>query len=99
MCEIAANSVRMSGFDSIKEHALGHNWRLPGPEGNDIRSTHLLLFFFFRVFCLGLAPLFVVFTALRRTNVPNIRVAYRWETLAEEVKMACRTSVQSSSPV
>ena len=40
MCEIAANSVRMSGFDrAFKEHALGTHWEKHGPEGNDIKSV------------------------------------------------------------
>lgn len=42
MCEIAANSVRTSGFsDSDKAHWLGTTWRLPGPLGNQIRQSNV----------------------------------------------------------
>lgn len=59
MCELAKNSVLMSGFeDCVKQHWLGVNFHEEGPAGNDIT----------------------------RSNVPNIRVAYRHETLVEELK-------------
>ncbi|CAM9437159.1 unnamed protein product, partial [Lampetra planeri] len=51
MCELARNSVLMSGFPLELERE--------GPPGNDIR----------------------------RTNVPDIRVAYRHETLSQELAM------------
>ncbi|XP_014673024.1 PREDICTED: AMP deaminase 2-like [Priapulus caudatus] len=58
MCELARNSVMMSGFSrEVKQHWLGENYRLPGVQGNDIT----------------------------RTNVPDIRVAYRHETMCEEL--------------
>uniref|UniRef100_A0A8C4WY44 AMP deaminase n=1 Tax=Eptatretus burgeri TaxID=7764 RepID=A0A8C4WY44_EPTBU len=58
MCELARNSVLMSGFPSeTKYHWLGTNYQKEGPEGNDIRQT----------------------------NVPNIRVAFRHETLCQEL--------------
>ena len=51
MCELARNSVLMSGFEpENKEYWLGPNYRREGVAGNDIK----------------------------RTNVPNIRVAYRY---------------------
>ncbi|ODV60392.1 AMP deaminase [Ascoidea rubescens DSM 1968] len=57
MCELARNSVLMSGFeDEIKRNWLGDNYIKRGPEGNDIQKT----------------------------NVPNIRLAYRYETLMTE---------------
>ncbi|XP_043932805.1 AMP deaminase 2 isoform X3 [Protopterus annectens] len=60
MCELARNSVLMSGFShKVKSHWLGPNYNKEGPEGNDIR----------------------------RTNVPDIRVAYRHETLCEELTL------------
>nr|XP_023497226.1 AMP deaminase 2 isoform X1 [Equus caballus] len=60
MCELARNSVLMSGFShKVKSHWLGPNYTKEGPEGNDIR----------------------------RTNVPDIRVGYRYETLCQELAL------------
>ncbi|XP_078104619.1 AMP deaminase 2 isoform X3 [Sander vitreus] len=60
MCELARNSVLMSGFShKAKSYWLGPSYFKEGPESNDIR----------------------------RTNVPDIRVAYRSETLAEELQL------------
>ena len=59
MCEIARNSVLMSGFrHQVKQHWLGPNYTQEGVAGNNIK----------------------------RTNVPDIRVAYRHETLVAELK-------------
>ncbi|KAH8397378.1 hypothetical protein KR222_000791, partial [Zaprionus bogoriensis] len=58
MCELARNSVMMSGFShSIKQQWLGPHYYEDGISGNDIT----------------------------RTNVPEIRVAYRYETLLDEL--------------
>ncbi|XP_050685853.1 AMP deaminase 2-like isoform X2 [Eriocheir sinensis] len=58
MCELARNSVLMSGFNhEIKQFWIGPNFTREGVAGNDIK----------------------------RTNVPNIRVAYRHETLLDEL--------------
>ncbi|XP_023166871.2 AMP deaminase 2 isoform X6 [Drosophila hydei] len=58
MCELARNSVMMSGFPhNIKQQWLGPNYYEDGINGNDIT----------------------------RTNVPEIRVAYRYETLLDEL--------------
>ncbi|XP_042217847.1 AMP deaminase 2-like isoform X3 [Homarus americanus] len=58
MCELARNSVLMSGFDhEMKQFWIGPNFTREGVAGNDIK----------------------------RTNVPNIRVAYRHETLLDEL--------------
>ncbi|XP_065363471.1 AMP deaminase 2 isoform X4 [Calliphora vicina] len=58
MCELARNSVSMSGFPhKMKQHWLGPNYTREGVAGNDIT----------------------------RTNVPDIRVAYRSETLLDEL--------------
>ncbi|KAK4469374.1 hypothetical protein MN116_006932 [Schistosoma mekongi] len=58
MCELARNSVLMSGFSPlIKSHWLGPNYTQEGVMGNDIT----------------------------RSNLPNIRVAYRFETLTQEL--------------
>ncbi|XP_078454689.1 AMP deaminase 2 isoform X3 [Lampetra planeri] len=60
MCELARNSVLMSGFPlEVQRHWLGAQLEREGPPGNDIR----------------------------RTNVPDIRVAYRHETLSQELAM------------
>ncbi|XP_036803642.1 AMP deaminase 2-like [Oncorhynchus mykiss] len=60
MCELARNSVLMSGFShKVKSYWLGPHYIKEGQEGNDIR----------------------------RTNVPDIRVAYRYETMCEELNL------------
>ncbi|XP_073792964.1 AMP deaminase 2 isoform X6 [Danio rerio] len=60
MCELARNSVLMSGFShKSKSHWLGPDYTKEGPISNDIR----------------------------RTNVPDIRVAYRYETMCEELHL------------
>ncbi|KAM7541544.1 hypothetical protein Aperf_G00000019809 [Anoplocephala perfoliata] len=68
MCELARNSVLISGFpDVVKSHWLGLNyWREEeGVASNDIT----------------------------RTNLPNIRVAYRHETLTNELHLLVRAAV------
>ncbi|KAJ1137806.1 hypothetical protein NDU88_004202 [Pleurodeles waltl] len=60
MCELARNSVIMSGFcHQEKSYWLGPNYWKEGAEGNDIR----------------------------RTNVPDIRISYRFETMCEEMTL------------
>ncbi|XP_078500898.1 AMP deaminase 2 isoform X3 [Lissotriton helveticus] len=60
MCELARNSVLMSGFShQVKRYWLGPNYWKEGAEGNDIR----------------------------RTNVPAIRISYRFETMCEELTL------------
>ncbi|KAG7227115.1 hypothetical protein INR49_022463 [Caranx melampygus] len=60
MCELARNSVLMSGFShKVKSYWLGPHYIKEGQESNDIR----------------------------RTNVPDIRVAYRYETMCEELNL------------
>ena len=64
MCELAKNSVVMSGFEhKVKQHWLGQYYDEEGVAGNDIT----------------------------RTNIPNVRVAYRYETLSEELKLILGT--------
>ncbi|XP_069115029.1 AMP deaminase 2-like isoform X1 [Argopecten irradians] len=59
MCEMAKNSVQMSGFrHDVKKHWLGLNYTKEGVAGNDVS----------------------------RTNVADIRVAYRYETLIGELE-------------
>ncbi|TGZ73554.1 hypothetical protein CRM22_001446 [Opisthorchis felineus] len=63
MCELARNSVLMSGFShSTKSHWLGANYKEEGVMGNDIT----------------------------RSNVPNIRTSYRYETLTRELHILLR---------
>ncbi|XP_018333886.1 AMP deaminase 2 isoform X2 [Agrilus planipennis] len=58
MCELARNSVLMSGFPhKMKQYWLGPNYTKEGVAGNDIS----------------------------RTNVPDVRVAFRYETLMDEL--------------
>lgn len=58
MCELARNSVLMSGFPHrFKQYWLGTNYTREGIAGNDIT----------------------------RTNVPDIRIAFRSDTLHEEL--------------
>ena len=60
MCELARNSVLMSGFSrQVKSHWLGPNFEKEGVQSNDIL----------------------------RSNVPNVRVAYRHETHFQELMM------------
>jgi AMP deaminase len=60
MCELARNSVLQSGFERIiKEHWIGENYEIHGPEGNTIQKT----------------------------NVPNVRLAFRDETLTHELAL------------
>ncbi|CAH0594496.1 unnamed protein product [Chrysodeixis includens] len=69
MCELARNSVLMSGFPhEMKMHWLGPEYLNEGPEGNDI--TH--------------------------SNVPDVRIAYRHETLIEELGNLFRVSPTQS---
>ncbi|KAH9642301.1 hypothetical protein HF086_009665 [Spodoptera exigua] len=58
MCELARNSVLMSGFPhEMKQYWLGPNYMKEGVAGNDIT----------------------------RTNVPDIRISFRHETLLDEL--------------
>ncbi|KAI1285996.1 AMP deaminase 2 [Halotydeus destructor] len=64
MCELARNSVLMSGFpEKFKEHWIGENYSDEGVAGN----------------------------AIERTNLPDIRVAFRHETLLNELQGIFRT--------
>ena len=60
VCEIARNSVVMSGFPTwVKKHWLGTNFLKEGVQGNDVK----------------------------RTNVPDVRVAYRYDTWTNELNL------------
>ncbi|XP_026743053.1 AMP deaminase 2-like isoform X2 [Trichoplusia ni] len=66
MCELARNSVLMSGFPhEMKQHWLGPEYLNEGPEGNDITQT----------------------------NVPDVRISYRHETLMDELGNLFRAPV------
>ncbi|VEL15944.1 unnamed protein product [Protopolystoma xenopodis] len=70
MCELARNSVMMSGFSHmVKSHWLGPHYHEEGVMGNDIT----------------------------RTNVPNIRVAYRYETLTQEMRLLVAAILSSQA--
>ncbi|KAJ9573863.1 hypothetical protein L9F63_008723, partial [Diploptera punctata] len=72
MCELARNSVLMSGFPHrMKQYWLGPNYTKQGVAGNDIT----------------------------RTNVPDIRVAYRYETLVDELSNIFEVVEKESGPV
>jgi len=65
MCELALNSVLMSGFPhETKQHWLGPNYTKEGICGND----------------------------MARTNVPDIRIAFRYETFLEELSTLFHTA-------
>lgn len=69
MCELARNSVIMSGFPhTVKQHWLGPNYTREGVAGNDIS----------------------------RTNVPDIRVAFRYETLLDELSNIFKVAAETS---
>ncbi|EDV19618.1 uncharacterized protein TRIADDRAFT_51147 [Trichoplax adhaerens] len=71
MCELARNSVWMSGFEhNLKKHWLGENYLKEGIESNSISCT----------------------------NVPGIRVAYRHETLEEELCTICDPQIKDHIP-
>jgi AMP deaminase len=60
MCELARNSVVMSGFPNwVKKHWLGTRYKQEGIKGNDVK----------------------------RTNIPHIRVAYRYDTWTYELNL------------
>ncbi|GES78258.1 AMP deaminase [Rhizophagus clarus] len=72
MCELARNSVIQSGFEiEVKKHWLGKDWRLSGPDGNNIHKT----------------------------NVPEIRMKFRYDTLMEEVGMIEKYSKFKREPI
>jgi len=81
LAELARNSVKQSGFEmEIKRHWLGHDWYLPGVAGNDINKVC-----FPCVACLYY--LFLIFFDRWQTNVPDIRLAFRHQTLLGELDM------------
>ncbi|KAL5967693.1 AMP deaminase 2 [Taenia solium] len=72
MCELARNSVLISGFpDVVKSHWLGLNYwqEEEGVVSNDIT----------------------------RTNLPNIRLAYRYETLTHELHLLVTAALDVNS--
>jgi AMP deaminase len=73
----------------IKRHWLGHQWYLPGAEGNDINRVNLSQNFVSK---------FRVLTGHSQTNVPNIRLAYRHQTLVGELDMIKGKSIAGALP-
>jgi len=72
MCELARNSVIMSGFqEKTKEHWIGENYKKKGVSGN----------------------------AIEKTNLPDIRVAYRYETLLAELRGIFRGISAEAAPM
>lgn len=72
MCELARNSVLMSGFShKVKISWLGAGYMREGPDGNEIR----------------------------RSNVPDIRLAFRHETLCDELQLITQAAhIQGAGP-
>lgn len=89
ICEIARNSVLQSGFEhEFKEHYLGKHYMLPGAKGNGTCDL-VLRYLIARMLCLMLTVLlrlYVYAADIRMTNVPDIRVSYRHETLMSELE-------------
>lgn len=90
ICEIARNSVLQSGFEhEFKEHYLGKNYLRPGAQGNGACVSLLPAVCRFcdgdwidRFECVTSQHLC---TDIRMTNVPDIRISYRHETLQSEL--------------
>ena len=61
----------------IKRHWLGQHWYLPGAAGNDINKVHVFY---------ACTPVYMT-DNLIQTNVPNLRLEYRRQTLVEELTM------------
>jgi AMP deaminase len=75
--ELARNSVIQSGFEmEIKRHWLGKEWYLPGSAGNNMEKVRR-----FSRSCILSSSL------LLKTNVPDIRLDYRHQTLQEELDL------------
>ena len=72
MCELARNSVIMSGFpEKTKEHWIGANYKKKGVAGN----------------------------AIEKTNLPDIRVKYRYDTLLAELRVVFRAESVEANPM
>ncbi|KAJ0173439.1 hypothetical protein K1T71_010588 [Dendrolimus kikuchii] len=72
MCELARNSVLMSGFPhEMKQYWLGPHYMKEGVAGNDIT----------------------------RTNVPDIRISFRHETLLDELTNIFKARMTSTTPL
>ena len=93
LAELARNSVIQSGFEmEVKRHWLGQKWYLPGAAGNEINKVRRSLL------SLLIAGTHVWPSA--QTNVPNLRLEYRRQTLLEELTMIrTKRSVDSQAYV
>lgn len=112
MCELARNSVLMSGFSHKVPCPPAWTWAFPlppllctgeGPRGpgtwplsTGFSSAHYLLTLQVKSHWLG--PNYTKEgpegNDIRRTNVPDIRVSYRYETLCQELALITQ-AVQS----
>lgn len=63
----------------VKRHWIGKKWYLPGAAGNDINKVS-------RVYCF-LVPLHSPTSDELQTNVPDKRLAFRHNTLMEELNL------------
>jgi AMP deaminase len=64
----------------VKRHWLGNQWYLPGAAGNDIHKVSCKLYYTI-ICCVHISSL------IFKTNVPDIRLAFRHQTLIEELDM------------
>lgn len=105
MCELARNSVLMSGFSHrvsiifIAHYTLCnftvYNYCAPLPPQSIVLQFHFtlapLLSLLDQVKSSWLGPNYIKegqeSNDIRRTNVPDIRVAYRYETMCEELNL------------
>jgi AMP deaminase len=72
----------------VKRHWIGDRWYLPGAEGNDIKKVSRLDRF----------SSFTEILTQTQTNVPNIRLAYRQQTLVGELELVSRKSIVGAFP-
>lgn len=100
LCEIARNSVYQSGFEhAVKSHWLGPHYQLPGPRGNGalpllLGSRPVLLP---RSACHS-SPSSVNCADINKTNVPDIRISYRHETLLDVRALLSLSLLSGSFP-
>ena len=97
MCELARNSVLMSGFShkvkkrfSLTLFTICMNILFPSVF-YCLWASHSSVFSYFQAKSYWLGPSYAregpESNDIRRTNVPDIRVAYRSETLSEELQL------------
>ncbi|KAI8824313.1 uncharacterized protein EV422DRAFT_316060 [Fimicolochytrium jonesii] len=98
MCEIARNSCLQSGWEmKIKKHWLGDRCDFHGPAGNG-KSFHIITAKTQAHQSLTRTHL-IHPPDIQKTNVPNIRLAYRYQTLMEERYMVLGSQWKSSDSI